>query len=430
MSSTSWSISREVTSITLAICLALATASPSAAQEVLEVAQEARSQAGYVQILRELKFNPWHFNKWDSVFHPVDYWYRHSSEDRKRAAQKIDDFVSGKELLPEGFVKTQVTAGDLTLRAAVYLVDETPRPMIVLLPGTFGSYLSSYLGETARLIAMSGKFHVMMLATRMSVSTIQEMKVVGSGGYFEGEDTRNALRWIRNESPWASQITSIGLYGVSLSSDYVIQTMAHDEEKLVDAGMLVCGAYNPEALAAEIDRKGMGVNRLRYLWAGFFLSALRAHVTFVRDQVGLSLTDEEIAKMGLSDYGPKISWPAYQEKYQQTFGADFDYEAFRATSRAMDLAGSIQAPLLALHSHDDNWLGSAFSDQFVEQAASNPLIHLEYVDGAGHATYYIHDPAWFRDTLDTYYSYWLNPPPAAQGHAYEGAPLAPAATKQ
>jgi predicted alpha/beta-fold hydrolase len=388
----------------------------------------AKSHEEYLSRLRQRVFKPWHWMPWDAVLHPIDYWVRHTTDERKRVQGKIDQFLRARELLPEGFQRTKVPAGDLTLAAALYLVDETQRPLIVLLPGTFGSHLSGYLGETARLVAMSGKFHVMLLATRMSEATIREMKVLGSGGYLEGADIRAALRWIRKESPWADSITRVGLYGVSLSADYVVQAMARDDEGLVDAGLLISGAFDPESLAREIDRKGTGLDQIRYPWAAFFLKALRDHVELVDRELGLGLGEREIATFGLSDYLPRLSWRVYRDRLVRELGPGFGYDALRALNQSVELVGRVKAPLLALHSHQDTWMGYRHADRFKANASQNRHVALEYVDGSGHALYWVHDPAWTRDTLESYYTYWLDPPPPPAQHRYQGAPLAPGDT--
>jgi predicted alpha/beta-fold hydrolase len=406
-----------VLSAILAAAILVLSGSPLLAQAAQK---SGRSQKAYLEALSAIKFNPWHFNPWDAVVHPIDYWIRHSADDRREAKEKYNDFVKGVEVLPAGFTRTKVPARDLTLAGALYLVDETPRPLVVLLPGTFGSHLSSYIAETARLMALSGKFHVLLLATRMSVSSMQELKVLGSGGILESRDTLAAIRWVRTRSPFSELVTRVGLYGVSLSGDYVAQTMALDGEGLVDAGLVVAGAHNPEKVARDIDEKATGASKLRYPFAPFFIKALRMHVESLRKELGLALTDEDVKRFMLSDYGPRLSWPFYRDKLDGVLGAGADYETYRKASCALNVVEKVTRPLLAIHSHQDDWMGYEQADEFARRAARTPHVALHYVDGAGHASYFVHDPVWFHRMLDSYFSYWLDPPAAPAVHAYTG----------
>ena len=388
-----------------------------------------KSQSDYLSILDDVKFRAWHFMKWDSVFHPVDYWVRHSADDRAAAQVKLDAFIKGTEVLPKGFQQIKVPAGDIKLSGALYLVDEQKRPLVVLVPGTFGSHLSAYIAETARLIALSGKFHVLLLASRMSVSTVMEQKVLGSGGILESRDTLAAIQWARTKAPWCDLVGKVGLYGVSLSADYVVQTMALDRAGLVDTGLVVCGAYYPEQLAAEIDRKGTGtINRVKYLWAAFFLKALRMHAAFLESQLHLGLTADDIKNFKLSDYGPRLSFKFYTQKFTELFGHPLSYAEFQEKTNCLNVVANISRPLLAIHSHQDNWMGSEHADEAARRAAGNPNFLLHYVDGAGHAAYFIHDPVWFHHLLQTYFTYWLEPGPAPEHHAYSGEAVTAVAT--
>src|SRR5579863_8378961 len=93
---------------------------------------QAKSHDEYLAQLRQQRFKPWHFNPWDAVLHPIDYWLKHTKEERKTARQKIWDFVQGKEFVPEGFHRVLIPAGELTLEGHLYLQDETPRPLIIM----------------------------------------------------------------------------------------------------------------------------------------------------------------------------------------------------------------------------------------------------------------------------------------------------------
>src|SRR5207253_2420376 len=80
----------------------------------------------------------------------------------------------------------------------------------------------------------------------------------------------------------------------------------------------------------------------------------------------------------------------------------------------------VRRPLMAIHSHQDNWMGYEHADELARRAAGNENVKLHYVDGAGHAAYFIHDPVWFNHLLQSYFSYWLDPAPAPAQHAYTG----------
>lgn len=401
-------------------------------------ASAQKSQDAYLGILDDVKFRAWNFMKWDMVLHPVDYWVRHSADERAEAQAKLNDFIKGTEVLPKGFQQIKVPAGDLQLAGALYLVDEVKRPLVVLIPGTFGSHLSAYISETARLIALSGKFHVLLLASRMSVSSVKELKVLGSGGILESRDTLAAIEWARTKAPWSDVVSKVGLYGVSLSADYVVQTMALDTKGLVDSGLVVCGAFNPEALAAEIDRKGTGrINAIRYVWASFFLKALRMHAAFLEQELKLGFTAEEISKFYLSEYGPKLSFKFYAKKFAELFGHPLSYAEFQEKANCQNVVAQVRRPLMAIHSHQDNWMGTKHADELARRAAGNSNVKLHYVDGAGHASYFIHDPVWFHHLLQSYFEYWLEPGEAPAEHAYKGdrvtgnhAPGAPPSTPQ
>lgn len=387
----------------------------------------AGSQDEYLKILARRDFKPWHYAPWNAVLHPIDYWFKHSREERREASRKFYNFVQGREVLPEGFHETQVRAGGITLPAALHLADEERRPLVIMLPGTFGSHLSSYISETAKLLAMSGRFHVMVLGTRMSSRTIQREKVIGSGGWFEGQDVLAAIRWIRSDSPWAAQVSRIGLYGVSLSSDFVVQALAADEDRQIGAAMVVSGTFDAEGVAREIDHKGKGWRVLRHPWALLMLKALRLHLKEVRDSLGLEFTDRQIDRMGLLDYPARFSWTFYADQFREQFGPDFDYEDYRQLTVSLNSISKVRVPMLAIHSHQDRWLGSVHADRMAEAARDNPHVKLHYVDRTEHAAYFVHDPNWFRYLLETYFTYWLDPPPIPAGYAVPGEIARPAA---
>src|SRR4051812_15665354 len=75
-------------------------------------AAQAKSQEEYLAELHQAHFRPWHFNPWDAVLHPIDYWLKHTREERKAVRHKIWDFVKGREFVPEGFHPVTVQAGD------------------------------------------------------------------------------------------------------------------------------------------------------------------------------------------------------------------------------------------------------------------------------------------------------------------------------
>lgn len=193
---------------------------------------------------------------------------------------------------------------------------------------------------------------------------------------------------------------------------------------------MVSGAYDPESVAREIDRKGTGLTSIRYPWAWFFREALQLHLAFLRRELSLPVSDGDLERMGLSDYGARLSWPFYRETLRRSFGEAFDYEAYRRLVRSVDHVARVRAPLLAIHSRDDDWMGHRHAQELAARAAGNTRVAVEFVNGAGHATYWVHDPAWMRDVFDRYYSYWLDPAAASAHHAYRDAPLAPMASGQ
>lgn len=367
----------------------------------------AKSQAEYLQTLRLRPFKAWHFMWQAAVTHPIDYWLRHDRAERKEARGKVVDFLQGKEYLPEGFERVRVPGGKLTFEGALRLQDETPRPLVIVLPGTFGSHLSSYISDTAELLARGGHCNVLLLATRMSSTTMKKSGVVGSGGLLEGEDLRAVARWLRKDSPWAGTITRIGLYGVSLSGDYVIQALAGDSEGLFGAGLIVSGVYSSQDLARRIDGLAARLNVLKYAWARLFHRYLRLHLEDARTSTGLPIAAAEVKKLGLTDYAARLSFAFYEAEFKKRFGESFGPEDLIRACRTRDLAQKVRTPLLAIHSHQDIYLGFEQADLFAKAAVGNPNVALEYVDGAGHASYYIHSPAWFAGLLDTYFTYWL-----------------------
>jgi predicted alpha/beta-fold hydrolase len=366
-----------------------------------------KSQQEYLTELRRMTFKPWHFNSWDAVLHPIDHWLKHTKVERREARRKVWDFLKGREFLPAGFQRIRVPAGELTLDGAVFLAAEARRPLIVMVPGTFGSHLSSYLAETAQLLAQTKRFHVMLVSSRMSATTIAQSKVVGSGGWFEAEDILAAVRWARRDAPFSELVGKVGLYGVSLSCDYVVHAMARDTEGLVDAGLMVSGAYDLQALARDIDAKAKHLNVAKYYWARLFKKYLRTHLLEVREALALPWSDDEVERMGLADYVTKIAWPHYRARYTALFGGSFGPQQLVQLCTALNSVPHVKRPLLAIHSHQDRYLGYAHADRFVVAAHGNPNVALEYVDGAQHANYFIHDPAWFQKMMDTYYGYWL-----------------------
>jgi predicted alpha/beta-fold hydrolase len=390
---------RRLSSLAALLLVTLALAGPA----------RAKSQQEYLDQLRSNHFKPFHFNPWDAVLHPIDYWCKHTREERKLARKKVWDFVQGKEFVPEGFKRVLVKAGELTVEGHLYLQDESPRPLIIMLPGTFGSHLSSYMSETASLLTKSGHYHVLLMAMRMSPSTMRAMKVVGSGGFFEAQDILGAVRWLKGASPWSNLFERVGLYGVSLSCDYVVQAMAADTEHLVDAGLLISGSYDIQNVGVDIDRKAHSIDVIRYFWARLFHKYLRTHLLQIRDSTAVDFSDDEVKRLGLADYLAKISWRFYKDRLQQIFGPSFGVPELIQLSTALNYLDRVHAPLLAVHSHQDRYLGYSHADQFRARAIGNPFVALEYVDGAQHANYFIHDPKWFGVLLDSYYQYWLAP---------------------
>jgi fermentation-respiration switch protein FrsA (DUF1100 family) len=193
-----------------------------------------------------------------------------------------------------------------------------------------------------------------------------------------------------------------------------VQAMARDPDGLIDAGLMVSGAYDLQSLAADIDAKSKSLQVLKYYWAKLFRKYLRTHLLEVREALDLPLSDAEVQAMGLSDYVTKISWPFYREKLTALFGAGFGVRQLIELSTAVYHVPDVKRPLLAVHSHQDTYLGHTHADRFAAAARGNPNVALEYVDGAQHANYFIHDPRWFGGLLDGYFGYWLLDEPATQ----------------
>lgn len=374
-------------------------------------ARAQKTQDAYLAGLRRMPFRAWHFNPWDAVLHPVDYWLKHTKVERRESHRKVREFLKGEEWLPDGFRRVRVPCGEITVDGALFLAAEERRPLVVMVPGTFGSHLSSYLSETAKLLARTRRFHVLLVASRMSTSTIAQSKVVGSGGWYEAQDLLGTVRWARREAPFSDLIGRVGLYGVSLSCDYVVHAMARDTEGLVDAGLMVSGAYDLQALARDIDAKAKSPNFVKYYWARLFEKYLRTHLLEVREALGMPWTDAQVERMGLSDYLALVSYPHYRERYASLFGGQFGPRELVELSTALRAVPLVKRPLLAIHSHQDRYLGHAHADRFAVAAQGSANVRLEYVDGAQHANYFIHDPAWFEAMMASYFGYWLSDGP-------------------
>jgi predicted alpha/beta-fold hydrolase len=324
--------------------------------------------------------------------------------------------------LPAGFREvpaqssTRPGAGErLKLDAAVSLAAGR-RPMVVFLPGAFGSHRAKYLCEAGQLMAQGGKFHAMLLATRMTRAVSQKQKVAGSGGILEGHDLLEVVQWLKTESEWASRISAVGVCGTSMSANYVLHAMALDTRKDIAAALCLSPAFNIQEQCTLFDTQATDSS------LGFTNAVALSFQKDMAQYVEGLQTTGLVGKNGtgytgkLGSYLSGVSYSINQSELASVTGGQLTADEYieQTNTNSASLIAKVRSPLMILHSERDTVVGRERVDEFVKLAAANPLIASKFVKNGDHNLFAFRDPAWFQQFLGQYFTYWMGAGEAGQ----------------
>jgi predicted alpha/beta-fold hydrolase len=316
--------------------------------------------------------------------------------------------------LPSGFREVAAHASArsggeaVKLDAAVSLATGR-KPMVIFLPGAFGSHRAKYLTEAGQMLAQGGRFHVMLLATRMTRAVSQKQKVAGSGGILEGHDLLAVVQWLKSESEWAPRISAVGVCGTSMSANYELLAMAQDSKKEIQAALCLSPAFNIQEQCTLFDTQAGDLS------AGFTgavaLSFQKDMTQYVEGLRTMGLFDKNSSAFTgkLGQYLAGVSWSVNQSELESVTGSKLSVDEYleQTNTNSATLIAKIQSPLLVLHSERDSVVSRERVDEFGKLASSNANIALQFVRNADHNLFAFRDPEWFQQFLGRYFTYWL-----------------------
>lgn len=290
--------------------------------------------------------------------------------------------------LPEG----RVVRGVLGIKP-----DKKPRPFILVKCGVFcDAKESSNVVSALMHLFDESPFHVLVLGNITGPQFEGENKAFAVGGFDEGRQLYQIASFLKDESQFKEQISSVQTLGISLggqaalySALYSSQNPLSSSRRAIDASMAICPVVNLENSLQRLYNRDL-------LSRGYTLITFRVLLSFADKLPFLGQALAQIKKSNPQDFYvllSKSSLRYYQDwTHQQPWdlkpfsGLQIkDQEKFWEINNFANYIQQIEIPTFVVVAENDDIV--RFRDNAALLPSNNPLVQVLSIPQGGHCAF-------------------------------------------